>query len=131
MPTRRSFLALGSAAALFPFARVASARDVQAYDAAAFAAAQAAGQPILVEIHAVWCGTCKIQKAIIGDLVKQADLAKLHIFRVDFDDQKDAVAAFGADIQSTLIVFKGRTEVGRTVGETSGKAIESLLRLAI
>ena len=131
MPTRRSVLALACTAALLPLAQVASAQGVQTYEAAKFAAAQASGQPILIEIHAVWCGTCKIQKAVIGDLVMQGDLATLNIFRVDFDDQKDAVAAFGADMQSTLIVFKGKSEVGRTVGETSGKAIESLLRLAI
>ena len=53
------------------------------------------------------------------------------MFRVDFDDQKPVVKAFGADMQSTLIVFKGATEVGRVVGETDAGAIEALLRKAI
>jgi thioredoxin 1 len=34
-------------------------------------------------------------------------------FVVDFDTQKDAVRFFGAQMQSTLIAFKGTTETGR------------------
>ena len=52
-------------------------------------------------------------------------------FRVDFDSQKDVVRGFGAQMQSTLIAFKGNAEVGRSVGETDAMAIEALLALAI
>lgn len=37
----------------------ALARDPVKWDEAAFEAAKAAGKPILLEIHAVWCPTCK------------------------------------------------------------------------
>lgn len=34
---------------------------------------------------------------------------------------------FGAQMQSTLIAYKGRAEVGRSVGETQPEWIEQLL----
>jgi hypothetical protein len=46
---------------------------------------------------------------------------------VDFDSQKDAVKAFGARMQSTLITFKGSLETGRSVGDTNPGSIAALL----
>jgi thiol-disulfide isomerase/thioredoxin len=97
------------------------------YDAKSFAAAQAAGKPILVEIHATWCPTCKAQAPILSDLEKQDKFKNLMVFRVDFDSQKDAVKAFGARMQSTLITFKGSQETGRSVGDTNPSSIAGLL----
>jgi len=132
MLTRR--FALGLAAALLPLARAALASGPMTstpFSAAAFKAAQEAGKPILVAIHAGWCPTCKIQSVILGDLLKKPAFKNLVVLRVDFDDQKDIVSKFGADTQSTLIVFKGKTEAGRTVGDTSNDGIETLLKLAV
>jgi thioredoxin len=97
------------------------------YDAKSFAAAQAAGKPILVEIHATWCPTCKAQAPILSDLEKQDKFRNLTVFHVDFDSQKDAVKAFGARMQSTLITFKGSLETGRSVGDTNPSSIAALL----
>src|SRR5271169_4698157 len=80
------------------------------YDAKSFAAAQKEGKPILVEIHATWCPTCKAQAPILADLEKQPRFKDLAVFHVDFDSQKDAVKHFGARMQSTLITFKGEAE---------------------
>lgn len=97
------------------------------YSESAFKAAQASGAPILVEIHASWCPTCKAQMPIIDKLAAQSKFKDLKIFRVDFDDQKADVKKFGAQMQSTLVVFKGNSEVGRSVGDTKEASIEALL----
>ena len=109
----------------------AGAPPIVAYSAAAFKAAQDAGKPILIAIHASWCPTCKIQKVILNDLLQKPAFKDLAVFRVDFDGQKEAVTSFGADTQSTLIVFKGKAEAGRSVGDTSNGGIEALLMQAI
>ena len=44
-----------------------------------------------------------------------------------FDSQKDAVNFFGAQMQSTLIAFKGEHETGRSVGDTDRSSIAALL----
>ena len=51
----------------------------------------------------------------------------LKIFRVDFDAMKPVVKQFGAQMQSTLIVFKGAAEQGRSVGDTKEASIAALL----
>lgn len=105
----------------------AHAAEKHNYDAKAFAAAQAAGKPILVAIHASWCPTCKAQDPILGKLEKEDKFKNLVVFQVDFDSQKDAVKAFGARMQSTLIAYKGATETGRSVGDTNPASIAALL----
>jgi hypothetical protein len=52
---------------------------------------------------------------------------ELKIFRVDFDEMKPVVRQFGAQMQSTLIVFKGSAEKGRSVGDTKQASIAALL----
>jgi thioredoxin-like negative regulator of GroEL len=97
------------------------------FSAEAFKAAQASGGPILVEIHADWCPICKAQKPILDELTANPKFKDLKIFRVDFDAMKPVVKQFGAQMQSTLIVFKGTAEQGRSVGDTKQGSIAALL----
>ena len=53
------------------------------------------------------------------------------VFKVDFDTQKDDVRALKAQKQSTLIVYNGETEKGRTVGDTNPASIAALLDSAL
>jgi len=129
MTFTRRFFATAAVAVTVALAglQAASAVETAAFSDAAFKAAQAAGQPILIEIHAGWCPTCKAQKPIIDKLAADPKFKDLKIFRVDFDDMKPAVKAFGAQMQSTLITFKGATETGRSVGDTKEASIAALL----
>jgi len=133
MIDRRLFLAATAAvvaaatSGLLPReARAGTPFTLQAFDAA-----RAAGKPILVDITASWCPTCKAQRPIIERLSADPRFSDLVVLEVDFDSQKDVVRAFGARSQSTLIVFRGEAETGRSVGETDPAAIEALLASAI
>lgn len=116
----------GVFAALAPLAP-SWANSTVPFSAEAFKAAQASGGSILVEIHADWCPTCKAQKPILDKLTSDTKFKDLKIFRVDFDAMKPVVKQFGAQMQSTLIVFKGTAEQGRSVGDTKEASIEALL----
>lgn len=130
MMSRRIFiLAACAVSAMSPSAYAND--DIRPFSAADFGAAQKAGKPILVEVHADWCPTCKAQAPIIAELRKEARFKNLVVFRVDFDGQKEVVKQFGARQQSTLITFKGSAEAGRSVGDTSKAAIGTLLAKAI
>jgi len=122
------------AAALFSAALLATpllAAEKHAFTPQAFEAAQAAGKPILVDIHAPWCPTCKAQQPILEKLESDGKFGALQVFRVDFDSQKDAVRNFHATTQSTLIVFKGKNETGRSTGDTNAASIAALLDKAL
>jgi len=105
----------------------AAANSTVPFTAEAFKAAQASGGPILIEIHADWCPTCKAQKPILDKLTADPKFRDLKIFRVDFDSMKPQVKELGARMQSTPIVFKGATEKGRSVGDTAEASIAALL----
>src|SRR5579859_2872159 len=96
-----------------PLAYAAAQRP---FDDRAFKAAQDAGKPVLVEIHADWCPTCKAQLPILNKLSSEPAYTPIERFRVDFDSQKNVVKRFKATTQSTLILYKGKTEVARSVG---------------
>ena len=127
--TRRVFGAAVVAAALGTVALLSSASASTAvpFSVDAFKAAQAAGAPILVEIHAGWCPTCKAQIPILDKLTADPKFRDLKVFRVDFDAMKPVVKQFGAQMQSTLIVFRGSAEQGRSVGDTKQASISALL----
>ena len=101
------------------------------FDQKAFEAAQAAGRPILVEVHAPWCPVCKAQAPILSKLKSDAKFKNLVSFEIDFDSQKDLLRKFNVQKQSTLIVFKGKKEAGRSTGDSSAGSIAALLGKAI
>ena len=107
---------------------VSSAWAGQPYDAKAFAQAQAAGKPILVDVFAPWCPTCAKQKPILEGIEKSRP--DLVVFQVDFDGDKAALKQFRVQYQSTLIVFKGMSEVGRSTGDTNPDSIGALISKA-
>ena len=129
MPSRRALLL--SIAALPVFLGPGLAAEFAPFTPEAFGAAQAAGKPILVDISAEWCPTCKAQAPIIKDVTSRDAFKAMIVFEVDFDTQTDVVRSLGANMQSTLIVFKGKDEVARSVGETDPAAIEAQLAKAV
>jgi thioredoxin len=107
------------------------ALEKKPFDAKAFEAAQAAGKPILVEITASWCPTCKAQAPILAKLAGQPKFKDMVRFNIDFDSQKDLLRKFNVRTQSTLIAFKGKQEMARSTGDTNAGSIERLLAKAI
>lgn len=129
MTTRRSIFLLAPAMLLTLVA--ASAAEPTAFTPEAFLGAQQAGKPILVDITAPWCPTCKAQAPIIKDLTSREAYKDVVVFHVDFDNQKDIVRSLNARSQSTLITFRGQQEVARSVGVTDPAAIEEMLAKAV
>ncbi len=127
MITRRSLFALASAACLLALAQVAGAADRTPFDRAAFDAAVAAGGPVLIDVYAPWCTTCRAQSKALDTLFRKPAYAGYEVFVVDYDSEKDVMRSFGATQRSTLIVYGGGAERGRVVGDTRADAIEALL----
>jgi thioredoxin 1 len=130
MDTRRHVLALAS---LFLIGGLcpAGAGETLPFSDTAFMAAQKSGKPILIEVSAPWCPICKTQKPILAKLSAEPRFKDLQIFDVDFDSQKELLRRLNVRMQSTLIAYKGGTEVGRSVGETQPEWIEGLLEKAL
>ncbi|KAB1074007.1 thioredoxin family protein [Methylobacterium planeticum] len=106
---------------------LAAPAAAQPFDPETFEAAQAAGKPVLVVVSAPWCPICRTQKPILAKLGADPRFKDLVLLEIDFDTQKPLLRRFDARQQSTLIAYKGRQEVGRSVGETQPEWIESLV----
>lgn len=100
------------------------------YSASAFAAAQAAGKPVVVDVTAPWCSTCAAQKPIVQALLKEPEFKNLVLLHVDFDTQKALLRKLNVRAQSTFVVYKGRDEVGRSTGDTDKASITALFAKA-
>lgn len=109
----------------------AAAAEYRAFDQAAFAQAQSEGRPILVEVFAPWCPTCRAQSPIVRTIAADVAFANLVVFRIDYDNQRDEWRALNVRRQSTLIAYDGARETGRLVAATSPDRIETLMRSAI
>ena len=102
----------------------------RAFDGPTFAALQEADKPILVDVRASWCPTCKQQAPVISSLLASPEFKGYTLVEIDFDTQPAALRQFNVTQQSTLIVFKGKAERGRSTGETGKDGIAALLRKA-
>jgi thiol-disulfide isomerase/thioredoxin len=122
-----AFACLASASLSFG----AAAFEEKPFDMAAFKAAQGAGKPILVDAFAAWCPVCRSQHKVLDSLKTEPAYESLTLFRIDYDNQTDALRALDVRKQSTLIAFKGDKETGRSVGDTKEASIKSLLDSAV
>ncbi len=124
---RRHVIGALLVSAALTWGAVALAAEQTPFSLKAFEAAQAAGKPILIDVFAPWCPTCKAQAPILARLANDPRFKSMVRFKVDFDSQKDVLRRFNVRQQSTLIVFKGKQETGRSTGDTNAASIEALL----
>lgn len=126
LPASLSILVLAAtwlATSCTPRAQAAS----EPFTSERFHALQQQDALVLVDVAAPWCGTCVIQGGILAAYQTDKPAAPLHILRVDYDTQKDVLAALRAPAQSTLILFHGERELWRSVGEIDRETIVGAL----
>lgn len=92
-------------------------------------------ETVFVDYAADWCGTCKRQERVIGQLRGQnpAYNKAITFVRVDWDFYRGDKIRTDHNIprRSTLILLRGDVELGRIVAGTSTEQIQSLLDKAL
>lgn len=120
--TIRNLLALLAIAFSVP---ALAAPSWKQYDSTAFAKAQNAGKLIVVDVHAVWCPTCKAQAPTLDALRKEPRFRNAVFFKVDFDKEKAFLRTHRIPRQSTVLVFRGKKETARSVAESRPKELRA------
>lgn len=57
--------------------------------------------------------------------------AKVKIFRLDYDKQKDAMRQLKVTERATLVAFKGKAEKTRSTGEVDPNALRKVFEAAL
>ncbi len=108
----------------------ALALDIQPYSAERLAQLQSVGKPVAVHFHAEWCGTCKTQEKALLAIKTEGSLPQVTLLVADYDKEKDLRRKMKVAAQSTLVVFKGPSEVARVGGETATDKLRAALSAA-
>lgn len=117
--------------ALASFASIAMAGGIKPFNQKEFDTLTHEGKPVVLDISAPWCPTCKEQKPIIDGLMKQPAYKDVTLMTIDFDSAKPTLKKFKVTMQSTLVAFKGEKEVGRSVGDTTSAGLEGLIKKTV
>lgn len=129
---RRTLLSLAAAAILLPLSALAEPLQ---YTPGLTKERLAAGDTVFLDFKASWCGTCRAQEAVLKKL--KADNpdyeANITFINVDWDTYGSSVMADKLRIprRSTLVVLKGKKEIGRIVADTSERNIKKLVDAAL
>ena len=81
---------------------------------------QSAGEPVLVDFWAEWCGPCKMVAPILDEIAGE-QAGKLKVGKVNIDENLELARRYNVMSIPTLILFKEGNEEHRIVGAT-GKA---------
>lgn len=115
---------------LLGFASGALALEKSAFSEEKLAQLQAADAVVIVDVFATWCPTCAKQQILFKKYQDKYPKNKLHVLIIDYDKDKDLVAKYNAPRQSTLVLFKGETQLWHSVAETDFDVLEAELNKA-
>ncbi len=87
-----------------------------------------ADTPVLVDFFADWCGPCKTQTPILGELAQEFD-GRVKFAKVDIDVEgnKDLAVKYGVMSVPTLIIFSNGEVKETLVGVTSKSKLQQKL----
>jgi thioredoxin 1 len=85
-----------------------------------------AGQPVLVDYWAEWCGPCRMIAPLLDELDKDY-AGKVQIVKVNVDDNPGSAQRFGIRGIPTLKLFRSGQEVATQVGAVSKAQLKAFL----
>jgi thioredoxin 1 len=122
---------LAAALVTAPALATEPAAPFEAFSVERFEALQREGRPVLVDVHADWCPTCRRQSSILVRLLGEEAFADMVALKLDWDAQRAEARALGAPRQSTLFVFRGGERRTMSVAETDESRLREVLGTAL
>ena len=94
-----------------------------------FEEAKKNGETIVVTAWNKYCGTCKRQKVVLDQAEK--DFKDILFLYYSHPKMREVAKYLKIDHRSTILVYKGNTEVSRTIGQLDKSVIYSNIKKGI
>lgn len=91
--------------------------------------AKAAGKTMVINSYEPWCWSCRKQDKILLDAKEQ--FKNVVFLTYQQGKHKDIAQALEINFRSTIVVFKGKKEIARLVGQTDKSQIFSAIKKGI
>ena len=94
-----------------------------------FENAKASGKTIVINSYEVWCGTCSKQTKILDQAEKE--FKDIVFLSYEQSKNKDIAQKLGIKFWTTIVVYQGKNEITRIVGQTDKETIYSAIQKGI
>ena len=91
--------------------------------------AKASGKTIVINSYEVWCGTCSKQTKVLDQAEKEFN--EIIFFSYEQSKNKEIAKKLGIKHWTTIVVYKGDSEVSRIIGQTDKKTIYDAIKKGI
>ena len=94
-----------------------------------FEKAKASGKTVVINSYEAWCGTCSKQTKILNQAEKE--FKDIVFLSYEQSKNKDIAQKLGIKFWTTIVVYQGKDEVARIIGQTDKETIYSAIQKGI
>lgn len=85
-----------------------------------------AGQTVLVDFYADWCGPCKMMGPVVEELAGEESNVK--VCKINIDEEMAVAQKYGVMSIPTFISFKNGEVAGKQIGAVPKSKLQELIR---
>ena len=83
--------------------------------------------PVVVDLWATWCGTCRMVAPIIAELANEYD-GRVVVGKCDVEENDDIAMEYGVRNIPTILFFKGGQLVDKFVGAATKAVLDEKIK---
>lgn len=85
-----------------------------------------AGQTVLVDFYADWCGPCKMMAPVVEELAGEEPGVK--VCKINIDEEMAVAQKYGVMSIPTFIAFKNGEVAGKQIGAVPKSKLQEMIR---